>query len=168
VKKTKRPEKYPEGGNLYLQVSKCTRKNNNKANTKSWLFRYSRFGKDTWLGPDPCPDATLSATFDLASSECEEKHQGIEPLAGKHARRLSVRTAHDNMLPFAERTEKYIDSQVSAAMDLEDLDEGSGFRVTVLYDESGHIALVDQVNTDVVRRRMIEAVSTNSFQSGPR
>jgi hypothetical protein len=72
------------------------------------------------------------------------------------------------MLPFAECTEKYIDSQVSAAMDLKDLDEGSGFRVTVLYDESGHIALVDQVNTDVVRRRMIEAVSTNSSQSGPR
>ena len=50
VKHTQRPGKYPDGGNLYLQVRKSTRNIETDAVTKSWLFRYSRFGKDTWLG----------------------------------------------------------------------------------------------------------------------
>ena len=60
VKHTQRPGKYPDGGNLYLQVRKSTRKIETDAVTKSWLFRYSRFGKDTWLGLGPYPDVTLS------------------------------------------------------------------------------------------------------------
>ena len=47
VKHTQRPGKYSDGGNLYLQVRKTTRKIDSDAVTKSWLFRYFRFGKDT-------------------------------------------------------------------------------------------------------------------------
>jgi hypothetical protein len=53
VKHTQRPGKYSDGGNLYLQVRKTTRKIDSDAVTKSWLFRYFRFGKDTWLGLGP-------------------------------------------------------------------------------------------------------------------
>ena len=50
----------------------------------------------------------------------------------------------DSVVTIAALDSEIVDSfhRVSAAMDLEDLDEGSDFRVTVLYDESGHIALV--------------------------
>jgi hypothetical protein len=47
VKHIKRPGKFPDGGKLYLKVRKSTRKIRTDAVTKSWLFRYSRFGKDT-------------------------------------------------------------------------------------------------------------------------
>jgi len=76
VRKTKRPGKYPDGGNLYLQVSESTRKNGRKAITKSWLFRYSRFAKDTWLGLGPYPDLTLSEARDLATAERKKKSLG--------------------------------------------------------------------------------------------
>ena len=110
MKKTKRPGKYPNGGNLYLEVSESTRKNSSKAITKSWLFRYSRFGKDTWLGLGPYPDVTLSDARDLATAERKKKWSGIDPLTDKQARRRALRSAHDNMLTFAECAEKYVDS----------------------------------------------------------
>ena len=110
MKKTKRPGQYPDGGNLYLQVSKSTRQNRPNAVTKSWLFRYSRFGKDTWLGLGPYPDVTLSDARDLATAERKKKYQGIDPLTDKQARRRAARSAHDNMLTFAECAEKYVDS----------------------------------------------------------
>ena len=80
VKRTQRPGKYPDSGNLYLQVRKSTRKIESDAVTKSWLFRYSRFGKDTWLGLGPYPDVTLSEARDLATREQKKKWQGIRPL----------------------------------------------------------------------------------------
>ena len=50
----------------------------------------------------------------------------------------------DPVVTIAALGSEIVDSchTVSAAMDLEDLDEGSDFRITVLYDERGHIALV--------------------------
>jgi len=86
VKHTKRPGKYPDGGNLYLQVRKSTRKIEIDAVTKSWLFRYSRFGKDTWLGLGPYPDVTLSEARDLATRQRKKMRQGIDPLTDKRAR----------------------------------------------------------------------------------
>ena len=50
VKTTKKVGKHSDGGNLYLQVSESPRRDKSVAITKSWLFRYARFGKDTWLG----------------------------------------------------------------------------------------------------------------------
>ena len=36
------PGNYPDGDNLYLQVS--------DTRTKSWLFRYALIGKERWMG----------------------------------------------------------------------------------------------------------------------
>lgn len=76
----------------------------------------------------------------------------------------------DPVVTIAALDSEIVDSfhTVGAAMDLEDLDEGSDFRVTVCTMKAGTLRWSDQVNTDVVRRRMIEAVSTHSSQSGPR
>jgi len=111
VKHAKRSGKYPDGGNLYLQVRKSTRSIETDRVTKSWLFRYSRFGKDTWLGLGPYPDVTLSEARDLATRERKNMRQGIDPLADKRARQIAARTAHENMLTFAECAELYIESQ---------------------------------------------------------
>jgi hypothetical protein len=111
VKHVKRPGKYADGGNLYLQVRPSTRKIETDSVTKSWIFRYSRFGKDTWLGLGPYPDVTLSEARDLATRERKKIRQGIDPLTDKRARQIAARTAHENMLTFTECAELYIESQ---------------------------------------------------------
>lgn len=80
VKHVKRPGKYADGGNLYLQIRPSTRIIETDSVTKSWIFRYSRFGKDTWLGLGPYPDVTLSEARDLATRERKKMRQGIDPL----------------------------------------------------------------------------------------
>jgi len=111
VKHIKRPGKYPDGGNLYLKVRKSTRKIKTDAVTKSWLFRYSRFGKETWMGLGPYPDVSLSEARELATRERKKRLQGIDPLTDKRARQIAARTAHDNMLTFAECADLYIEAQ---------------------------------------------------------
>ena len=146
VKKTKCPGKYPDGGNLYLQVNKSTRKKKSNAVTKSWLFRYSRFGKDTWLGLGPYPDVTLSEARDLATIERKKKWQGIDPLTDKRARRLAARTAHDNMLTFAECAEKYVDSQAPGWSNPKHIEQWRSTLTKLAGPVIGHLP-VDQVDT---------------------
>jgi integrase len=95
VKAKRKPGKYPDGGNLYLQVSEW--------HTKSWLFRYSRFGKDTWMGLGPYPDVSLSEARDLATAERAKIRAGTDPLSDKRKRRIVGDT-----LTFAECAEAYI------------------------------------------------------------
>ncbi len=60
VKHIKRPGKFGDAATEYLQVHSSTRKTKSDRVTKSWIFRYSRFGKETWLGLGPYPDVTLA------------------------------------------------------------------------------------------------------------
>ncbi len=111
VKHVSRPGKYGDGRNLYLQVRKSTRKSSNNGVTKSWLFRYARFGKEVWMGLGPYPDVSLSEARNLATRERKNILQGIDPLTDKRARKIAARMAHDNMLSFAECAELYVESQ---------------------------------------------------------
>lgn len=114
IRHIKRPGRYADGRNLYLQVRKSTRKFASNHVTKSWLFRYSLLGKHTWIGLGPYPDVTLAEARDLATRERKKILQGIDPLSDKRARGIAIRKAHQNTLSFAECAKRYIDSQAPA------------------------------------------------------
>ena len=166
MKKTKRPGKYPDGGNLYLQVSQSTRKKKSNAVTKSWLFRYSRFGKDTWLGLGPYPDVSLSEARDLATNERNKKRHGIDPLTDKRARRRAARTAHDNMMTFAECAEKYVDSQAPGWSNPKHVAQWRSTLTTLAGPVIGHLP-VDQVDTPLVLR-CLEPIWTTKTETANR
>lgn len=166
VKKTKRPGKYPDGGNLYLQVSKSTSKKKSNAVTKSWLFRYSRFGKDTWLGLGPYPDVMLSEARDLATCERKKKHKSIDPLTDRQARRRAARSAHDNMLTFAECAEKYIDSQALGWSNPKHIEQWRSTLEKIAGPIIGHLP-VDQVDTALIMR-CLEPIWTTKTETANR
>jgi len=151
VKHSQRPGKYPDGGNLYLQIRKSTRNIENNAVTKSWLFRYSRFGKDTWLGLGPYPDVTLSAARDLATRERKKMRQGIDPLTDKRARQIAARTAHENMLSFAECAELYIESQAPGWSNPKHIEQWRSTLTKLAGPIIGHLP-VDQIDTALIMR----------------
>ena len=151
VKHIKRPGKYPDGGNLYLKVRKSTRKIKTDAVTKSWLFRYSRFGKDTWLGLGPYPDVTLSEARDLATRERKKRYQGIDPLTDKRARQIAARTAHENMLTFAECAELYIESQAPGWSNPKHIEQWRSTLENLAGPIIGHLP-VDQIDTALIMR----------------
>lgn len=113
VRTTKEPGKYPDGGNLYLQVTHRA-KNDTDGNplvAKSWLFRYSRSGKDTWLGLGPYPDVSLKEARMLAREERRKKRAGIDPLSDRRARQQSARSKIANEVSFDECAKRYVDSR---------------------------------------------------------
>ncbi len=165
VKNTKRPGKYPDGGNLYLQVSKSTRKKKSNAVTKFWLFRYSRFGKDTWLGLGPFPDITLSDARDLATTERKRKYKGIDPLTDKQARARAARSAHDNMLTFAECAEEYVDSQAPGWSNPKHVAQWRSTLTKLAGPVIGHLP-ADQVDTALIMR-CLEPIWTTKTEKPP-
>ncbi len=151
VKTTKRPGKYPDGGNLYLQISPSVRKDGSVAVTKSWLFRYSRFGKDTWLGFGPFPDVSLSDARELATTERKKKRAGIDPLTDKQSRRRAIRVAHDNMMTFADCAEQYVDAHAPGWSNLKHIAQWRSTLTKLAGPVIGHVP-VDQVDTALILR----------------
>ena len=166
VKHITRPGKYPDGGNLYLQVRKTTRKIDTGAVTKSWLFRYSRFGKDTWLGLGPCPDVTLAEARDLATRERRKMRQGIDPLNDKHARQIAARTAYENMLSFAECAALYVESQAPGWSNPKHIEQWRNTLKNLAGPVIGHLP-VDQIDTASVVR-CIEPIWTTKTETASR
>ena len=166
VKHMKRPGKYADGGNLYLQVRPSTRKIETDSITKSWIFRYSRFGKDTWLGLGPYPDVTLSEARDLATRERKKIRQGIDPLTDKRARQIAARTAHENMLTFAECAELYIESQAPGWSNPKHIEQWRSTLTNLAGPIIGHLP-VDQINTALIMR-CLEPIWTTKTETASR
>ena len=166
VKKSTRPGKYPDGGNLYLQIAESVRKNGSTVRTKSWAFRYSRFGKDTWLGLGPYPDVTLKAARDAALALRRKKHAGIDPLSDKQARQRAIRTEHENMLSFGDCAEKYVDSQAAGWSNAKHVAQWRSTLTNIAGPVIGHLP-VDQVDTALLLR-ILEPIWTNKTETANR
>jgi integrase len=166
VKHVSRPGKYSDGGNLYLQVRKATRKSPSDDVTKSWLFRYARFGKDTWMGLGPYPDVSLSEARNLATQERKKILQGVDPLTDKRARKIAARAAHDNMLRFAECAELYVESQAPGWSNPKHIEQWRSTLKNLAGPIIGHLS-VDQIDTALVMR-CIEPIWTTKTETASR
>jgi len=166
VKHINRPGKYGDGGNLYLQVRKSTRKIPSDAVTKSWLFRYSRFGKEAWMGLGPYPDVSLSEARNIATQERKKIRKDIDPLSDKQARKIAARAAHDNMLSFAECAELYVESQAPGWSNPKHIEQWRNTLKNLAGPVIGHLA-VDQIDTALVMR-CIEPIWASKTETASR
>lgn len=168
VRTTKRPGKYPDGGNLYLQVTKRTRtdESGKPQFAKSWLFRYSRFGKDTWIGLGPYPDVSLKEARSLAREERRKKHAGIDPLSNRRARRQATRSRLDNELTFDQCAKRYVKSQRKRWRNDKHAAQWSSTLENYAGPVFGHIP-VEQVDTPHVIR-CLEAIWTDKTETASR
>ncbi len=72
------PGLYADGDGLNLQVS--------KAGARSWIFRYRRpDGRGAWLGLGGLTDTTLAQAREKAADARQQRAEGMDPIAAKHA-----------------------------------------------------------------------------------
>jgi len=166
VRTSKRPGKYPDGGNLYLQVAESTRVSGETAITKSWLFRYSRFGKDTWLGLGPYPDVSLKEARELALEERRKKRAGIDPLSDKRARLGVARAEHDNMMTFADCAIAYVDAHEPAWSNPKHVEQWRNTLKNIAGPVFGHMP-VSEIETPHVLR-CLEPIWTTKTETASR
>ena len=96
----RRPGKYPDGGNLYLQV--------NPNGAKSWLFRYMKDGRDRAMGLGPVDLVSLAEARQKAIDLRRQLLVGIDPLAASQSKRAAARIAAQNCWTFSRACTDYI------------------------------------------------------------
>ena len=94
VAKTTAPGRHPDGGNLYLQVSRW--------GTKAWVFRYRSSGKDRHHGIGPYPLVTLAAARERAVELRRGLLQGADPIKEKQAARVAAGASRPTFQQIAE------------------------------------------------------------------
>lgn len=76
-----RPERYPDGGNLYLQVT--------SGGSKSWLLRYRLDGRERFMGLGSCGDPPAAVPLSEARRRAAEARgllaAGVDPLDERYA-----------------------------------------------------------------------------------
>jgi Arm DNA-binding domain len=82
---------HPDGNGLYLQVQQGTH-----GLTRSWVYRYSTAGKQTWLGLGPYPHVTLAQAREKAIDARRLRLEGNDPLAHRRNQRVAVRRQQAN------------------------------------------------------------------------
>jgi integrase len=82
VAKLKEPGRYGDGGNLWLQVTNTSRKDDDGAPivTKSWVFRYKLNGKARAMGLGPLELVSLAEARDLAQEARKLLLKGKDPI----------------------------------------------------------------------------------------
>ncbi len=99
----KEPGYYPDGGSLYLQVS--------KSGSKSWIFRYTRSKKATDMGLGSFMDVSLKEARDRASELRKDIKSGINPMLEKIRLGHEAKLKQAKSITFAECATAYIDAK---------------------------------------------------------
>jgi Arm DNA-binding domain len=97
----KAPGRYPDGANLYLQVS--------KPGKGSWLLRYARDGKERQHGLGPVHTLSLSEARDRAKKARRLLLDGIDPIDAKRARKTERALAAAKTMTFEQAAKKFYD-----------------------------------------------------------
>lgn len=94
---------YPDGGNLYLQVT--------PAGVKSWLFRYMHHGKSHGMGLGPLHTVSLAEARAAAMELRRQLLNGIDPLAAKKAARAAAKIEAGKSVTFSKCAESVISAK---------------------------------------------------------
>lgn len=102
VSQKSKPGRYPDGGHLWLQVSKW--------GTKSWIFRYSRQGRDRHMGLGSITTLTLAEAREKARDCRKLLLDGIDPIDHRNGQRAQATLEAARAMTFQECAEAYIEA----------------------------------------------------------
>jgi integrase len=102
VEQMKRSGLHHDSNGLYLQVS--------PTRAKSWLFRYTRYGKAHAMGLGSLKGVSLKRARRLTSDAHELLSQGIDPIQDRRAKRAVEDAARANSVSFKKCAETYIET----------------------------------------------------------
>lgn len=105
VARMKTPGYYPDGLNLYLQVS--------AAKTKSWVLRYTLAGKSREMGLGAFPTFSLADARERAKAARQLLADGICPLETKRSKILADRLSAASIITFDDAAARYIKTHES-------------------------------------------------------
>jgi integrase len=99
VNAIKKPGRHADGGNLYLQVS--------ETGVKSWLLRYSRHGRERWLGLGPVHTFSLAEARERAREARQQLKDGVDPLLHRREKHAAQALEESRHITFEDAARAY-------------------------------------------------------------
>jgi hypothetical protein len=101
IKRIRSDGRYGDGGGLYLQVD---------GNSKSWLFRYKRYGRTRYMGLGPLDIVGLARAREKALEARTILHSGGDPRAAREAERQRKRVEAAKAMTFDACVAAYLNA----------------------------------------------------------
>src|SRR5215469_12725165 len=96
------PGMYDDGAGLYLRVA--------SGGAKNWVLRYMLNRRPRWMGLGPLSLYGLADARKRALDARRKRHDGIDPIAARHAERARQRLDAAKAITFKQCAESYIAS----------------------------------------------------------
>ena len=100
VSRAKQPGMHPDGGGLYLQVT--------RSQGRSWVYRYARDGKTHYMGLGSLTAVSLAEARTRAAEARRLVSAGIDPIGARDGKMATERAAAAKQVTFAEAAEAFI------------------------------------------------------------
>jgi len=152
------PGRYADGGGLYLQVSRW--------NTRSWLFRFERDGKERQMGLGPAGVLSLADARTKAQEARRTLLDGLDPIETRNAKRTAQRVVAAKGVTFEECAEAFMRAHGPGWKNPKHRDQWRSTLKTYAYPEFGKMS-VAAVDTALVCR-VLEPIWTEKTETAKR
>ena len=135
------PGMYPDGGGLYLQVSRF--------GTKSWIYRYQLDQRSREMGLGPAHSVTLAEAREKAAAARRLKVNGLDPVDQRREQKAQAKAEAARKVTFKTAAERYIASHRAAWKNAKHAHQWAATLQTYVYPLLGDQA-VAEIDTGLV------------------
>src|SRR5215469_318106 len=125
------PGLHPDGGGLYLQVT--------KGGARTWVYRFMLHGRAREMGLGPLYIVSLSEARDKAREARTLRHKGIDPIEARKAKQAEDRLAAATAVTFQECAERYIEAHKAGWKNLKHAKQWPSTLETYVYPVFGSL-----------------------------
>lgn len=151
--KLKEPGLYGDGAGLWIKVT--------DHGSKSWIFRFTRAGRERWMGLGSFPDVSIAEARDAAAEFRKKVRNGIDPLQEKQEQVAIALAASAKAMTFDWCAEQYITAHKSGWKNAKHIDQWKNTLAAYATPIVGALA-VDKIDTSDVMRILQPIWSTKS------
>lgn len=150
VTRAKKPGRYADGGNLYLQIS--------ETGAKSWLFRYMIAGRPREMGLGSVDTWTLAEARERARDQRKLMDLGMDPIEHRRAEAQAMELAKAQMVSFEACATDYIKDNRSGWKSTKHADQWTSSLKRWAFPIIGAMP-VGGITTDLVLRVLKQPIS---------
>ncbi|MBV8793141.1 MAG: DUF4102 domain-containing protein, partial [Pseudolabrys sp.] len=106
IEKLKQRGRYCDGHGLYLQFFSHT--------NRGWVFRFSRNGREHWMGLGALHTVNLDDARELARTARKQLLEGLDPIEERRRQKAAKRAAAARTITFEDAAQSYFDQKSPA------------------------------------------------------
>lgn len=134
---------YGDGAGLWLKVT--------DQGSKSWIFRFTRAGRERWMGLGSFPDVSIAEARDTAAEYRKKIRNGIDPLQEKQDQAAALQASRAKAVTFDWCAEQYVNAHKAGWKNAKHIDQWRNTITTYASPIVGTVT-VDKIDTTHVMK----------------